>query len=255
MTLVPERADPLARNAHATHTCAVMESGSVHESGAASEDAVALNRVIGMGKPQNVGNFRFWFADERWEWSDEVAVMHGYSPGTVTPTTELLLAHKHPEDRAQVASALAKTVEHGEPFSSRHRIIDTDGAVHHVIVVADRLIGEHGELAGTAGYYIDVTDTLEEHRQETLDDTLPELYAARAVIEQAKGALMLVYGISPEQAFKVLSWRSQETNVKLRALAAQLVADIGSMVHSTVHMRTEFDHLLLTAHERIQAGS
>ncbi|WP_194815496.1 PAS and ANTAR domain-containing protein [Nocardia sp. XZ_19_385] len=232
-----------------------MESGSVHEADPDAEDAVALNRVIGMGKPQSVGNFRYWFDDERWEWSDEVAVMHGYTPGTVTPTTELLLTHKHPEDRAQVASTLAKTVEHGDPFSSRHRIIDTGGNVHHVIVVADRMADDDGEVVGTAGYYVDVTDTLEEHRQETLDDTLPELYAARAVIEQAKGALMLVYGISPEQAFKVLSWRSQETNVKLRALADQLVADIGAMVHSPVHMRTEFDHLLLTAHERIQAGS
>ncbi|MEU8895555.1 PAS and ANTAR domain-containing protein [Nocardia sp. NPDC048505] len=208
-----------------------------------------------MGKPQSVGTFRYWFDDERWEWSDEVAEMHGYAPGTITPTTELLLTHKHPEDRAQVASTLAKTVQHGDPFSSRHRIIDTAGSVHHVIVVADRLIEQDGHVAGTAGYYIDVTDTLEEHRRETLDDTLPELYAARAVIEQAKGALMLVYGISSEQAFKVLSWRSQETNVKLRALAGQLVADIATMVLSTAHMRTEFDHLLLTAHERIQTGS
>ncbi|MEV0251570.1 PAS and ANTAR domain-containing protein [Nocardia sp. NPDC050712] len=207
-----------------------------------------------MGKPQSVGSFRYWFDAERWEWSDEVSLMHGYPAGTVTPTTELLLTHKHPEDRAQVASALAKTAEHGDPFSSRHRIIDTAGHVHHVIVVADRMRDEDGVVVGTAGYYIDVTDTLEEHRQETLDDTLPELYEARAVIEQAKGALMLVYGISPEQAFKVLSWRSQETNVKLRALAARLIADIATMVHSTVHLRTEFDHLLLTAHERIEAG-
>lgn len=223
-----------------------MESGSV-----SPEDALAFDRVLGAGKPQSVGSFRFWFADQKWEWSDEVAQIHGYQPGSMTPTTELLLAHKHPEDRAAVASALAKTVEYGEPFSSRHRIIDTGGQVHHVIVVADTMTDAVGEVIGTQGYYVDVTDTLEEQRQETLDDALPELYAARAVIEQAKGALMLVYGISAEQAFRVLSWRSQETNIKLRALATQLVADIGTLVHTTTSMRTEFDHLLLTAHERV----
>ena len=26
----------------------------------------------------NVGSFRFWFVGQRWEWSDEVARMHGY---------------------------------------------------------------------------------------------------------------------------------------------------------------------------------
>ncbi len=215
-------------------------------------DAFALNRVIGMGTPQSVGSFRFWFADQRWEWSDEVALMHGYSPGTVRPTTELLLSHKHPDDREQVATRLAKTIETAEPFSSRHRIIDTKGAVHHIIVVADRMADESGEVVGTAGYYIDVTETLEEHRQETLDDTLPELYEARAVIEQAKGALMLVYGVSAEQAFRVLSWRSQETNVKLRSLAAQLIAEMSAVTQAAVGVRTEFDHLLLTAHERVQ---
>ncbi|MBF6301675.1 PAS and ANTAR domain-containing protein [Nocardia amamiensis] len=204
-----------------------------------------------MGTPQSVGSFRFWFADQRWEWSDEVAGIHGYAPGTVTPTTELLLNHKHPDDRAAVASALARSIDYAEPFSSRHRIIDTDGEVHHVILVADRMVDESGEVVGTSGYYIDVTETLEEHRQETLDDALPELYAARAVIEQAKGALMLVYGISAEQAFRVLSWRSQETNVKLRTLATRLVADLPGLTGTTVGLRTEFDHLLLTAHERI----
>lgn len=230
------------------HTCAVMESGSV-----SPEQAKALGRVIGMGKVQNVGTFYFWFADQRWEWSDEVALLHGYEPGTVTPTTELLLSHKHPEDRAQVADTLANSIENAQPFSSRHRIIDTTGRVHHVIVVADQMLDEAETVIGTSGYYIDVTEALEERQQETLDGTLPELYAARAVIEQAKGALMLVYGVNAEQAFRVLSWRSQETNIKLRALAARLVADLGSLADSMADMRTRFDHLLLTAHERIEA--
>jgi hypothetical protein len=37
-----------------------------------------------------VGSFRFWFVGQTWEWSDELARMHGYEPGEVVPTTELL---------------------------------------------------------------------------------------------------------------------------------------------------------------------
>lgn len=229
-----------------------MTPGGELSNDALANDALALDQVIGSGHPQSVGSFRFFSADQRWEWSDEVAVMHGYAPGTVEPTTDLLLAHKHPEDRAQVATSLARAVENGEPFCSRHRILDLSGGVHHVIVVGDHMVDENNRVVGTSGYYIDVTDTLAEHRQETLDDTLPELYRARAVIEQAKGALMLVYGINAEQAFRVLTWRSQETNTKLRTLSQNLVAEATEMGGAAVELRTRFDHLLLTVHQGLR---
>lgn len=199
-----------------------------------------------------VGSFRFWFADQRWEWSDEVAQMHGHRPGAVHPTTELLLAHKHPDDREQVETLLARSVQNGEPFSSRHRIVDTVGVIHDVIVVGDTMTDERALVIGTAGYYIDVTSALAQQRREALDETLPELYAARAPIEQAKGALIAVYGIDADQAFQLLTWRSQETNTKLRLLAAQLVAELRTLADSASAMRPRFDHLLLTVHERVQ---
>jgi hypothetical protein len=57
-----------------------------------------IEQALAGGAPQRVGWFRFYFNDQRWEWSEQVQRMHGYEPGTVTPTTELVLAHKHPED-------------------------------------------------------------------------------------------------------------------------------------------------------------
>ncbi|MFJ9365761.1 PAS and ANTAR domain-containing protein [Nocardia sp. NPDC101769] len=217
----------------------------------APDNAQILERVMGAGRPQSVGSFRFWFGDQRWEWSDEVAVMHGYQPGSVLPTTDLLLSHKHPEDRVLVAGTIARSANDAMPFSSRHRIIDTGGSVHDVIVVGDRMVDGQDRVVGSAGYYIDVTEALAEHRQEALDDSLHELYAARAVIEQAKGAIMLVYGVSAEAAFRVLTWRSQETNTKLRTLAAQLMEDLQALADGAKPIRTHFDHLLLTAHERV----
>ena len=82
---------------------------------------------------------RFYFADQRWEWSEQVQRMHGYEPGSVTPTTELVLAHKHPDDRGQVAATIDQILHNHQAFSTRHRIIDTRGNVHHVVVVGDRL--------------------------------------------------------------------------------------------------------------------
>ena len=92
---------------------------------------------------------------------------------------------------------------------------------------------------------------MNENRQDTLDETLPKVVEARAVIEQAKGALRLVYGMTDEQAFRLLQWRSQETNTKLRALAIQLVTELETLASVTAALRTEFDHLILTVHERV----
>ncbi|MDD4867063.1 MAG: PAS and ANTAR domain-containing protein [Mycobacterium sp.] len=199
----------------------------------------------------SVGAFRFWFVGQRWEWSDEVARMHGYEPGSVVPTTKLLLSHKHPDDRAHVQDVLDYALQSGEPFSSRHRFIDTTGKEHDAIVVGDRMYDDGGVVVGTAGHYIDLTDSLHEVRQEVLDAALPDLFESRAAIEQAKGVLMYVYRISGEQAFRVLQWRSQETNTKLRALARQLLADLPTVESPAAAVRTRFDHLLLTVHERI----
>lgn len=205
----------------------------------------------------SVGSFRFWFADERWEWSDQVARMHGYEPGSVTPTTELLLSHKHPDDREHVRDLLEYALHSGESFSSRHRFIDTAGGEHDAIVVADRIVDESGAVLGTAGYYIDLTATFDETRletrQEVLDEALPDLFENRAAIEQAKGILMAVYRVSAEQAFRVLQWRSQETNVKVRALARQLVDEVVQLPPPSATVQSRFDHLLLTVHERVPA--
>src|SRR5947209_12904400 len=111
-----------------------------------------------MRTPCPVGSFRYLVADDRWEWSDEVARMHGYEPGTVTPTAELILAHKHPDDRAAAAGMLERVRRNGSPFSSRHRIIDTHGRQRLVIVVGDRVFDDHGAPAGVAGFYLDVTE-------------------------------------------------------------------------------------------------
>ncbi|MGN2637220.1 ANTAR domain-containing protein [Nocardia takedensis] len=126
------------------------------------------------------------------------------------PTVDRGLAHKHPDDRDEIADTLTAVVTTGAAFSSRHRIITTTGATRHVLVVGDQLHDQHGLVVGTSGYYIDLTDAVAADRRHTVTTELPELLATRAAIEQAKGALMAVYGVTAEQAFAVLELRSQE---------------------------------------------
>lgn len=57
-----------------------------------------------------------------------------------------------------------------------------------------------------------------------LVDNLRIALESRAVIEQAKGILVAEYGYSPDVAFERLSRLSQNTNRKLKDIAADLVA-------------------------------
>jgi PAS domain S-box-containing protein len=199
----------------------------------------AIDLVLGLGEPQTVGSFRFFLDGQRWEWSDAVAHMHGYEAGTVEPTTELLLRHKHPDDRERVAAVLDR-VHKGTPFSSRHRIIDTHGRTRCVVVAGDRMVDDTGALVGTSGFYVDVTDSL----HSDISNVLSAVAEAGARIEQAKGVLMAAYGISAERAFDVLAWRSQETNLKVRDLAARFLDAVAGT--ASPETRSHVDHALLT---------
>lgn len=210
------------------------------------------------GEHQHVGWFRFHFADERWEWSEQVQRMHGYEPGTVEPTTELVLAHKHPDDYGQVAATLAEIRRTGAAFSTRHRIVDTRGETHHVVVVADQLFADDGStVIGTHGFYIDATPSAQtgaREQQARVSEAVAEIAEARSGIEQAKGMLMLIYRISADAAFELLKWRSQETNVKLRALTEQIAKDFLELDYQELlPHRSVYDRLLLTAHLRVDS--
>ena len=102
------------------------------------------------------------------------------------PTTELVLAHKHRDDVRHIADTFALIRQTRQPFSSRHRIRDTGGHTHWVIVVGDELHNEVGTIVGTHGFYIDVTP------EELVRQDLARVSEDRAVIEQAKGMLMLI---------------------------------------------------------------
>lgn len=204
------------------------------------EELSAVDLVLGLGDPQKVGRFSFFLDGDRWEWSDAVARMHGYQPGTVKPTTDLLLRHKHPEDREHVAAVLDR-VRKGKPFSSRHRIVDTGGRTRCVVVVGDRTLDDDGNLIGTSGFYVDVTDSL----HSDITKVLSAVADSRAQIEQAKGVLMAAYNVSAERAFETLVWRSQEANLKLREVARRFLAALAHQAAS-LETQSQIDQALLT---------
>jgi hypothetical protein len=114
--------------------------------------------------------------------------------------------------------------------------------------VGDRLLDGRGTVVGTEGFYVDLTDV-----DGGMDAAVAEFATYRACIEQAKGMLMVTYDIDPDRAFDILVWRSQDTNTKVRDLAAQLVDDFTGGLEIDASVRRTADHLLLTAHTRLNS--
>jgi GAF domain-containing protein len=61
-----------------------------------------------------------------------------------------------------------------------------------------------------------------------LSEQLQEAITSRAVIEQAKGVLMGEHRVSADEAFALLRTRSTRSNIKLRTVAEQIVAEVAS---------------------------
>ncbi|MGV9752707.1 ANTAR domain-containing protein [Nocardia farcinica] len=79
---------------------------------------------------------------------------------------------------------------------------------------------------------------------------------SRGRVEQAKGALMLVYGLdSAAAAEQLLRRHSRDRGLPTAVLAHQFLHTIAALGGAAGSERARFDHLLLTAHQRLPVGT
>jgi hypothetical protein len=183
----------------------------------------AVTALTGCGA-ETVGRFSYDVPTDTWWWSTSLYTMYGFTPGEIVPSTALMTVHHHPDDRAGAVDLITAAVSSGKPFSSRHRIVDARQHVRTVVTIGEVIRDPDGQPAQVRGYVIDVTDSLHRDLAAATRQAVESSAEARAVIEQAKGALMIAYGLDADQAFALLRWHSQHTNIKLRDIAAGLVA-------------------------------
>ena len=173
--------------------------------------------------PRATGSFHFSRDTGTWTWSEQVYGIYGFAPGDVVPTTELILAHQHPEDRAEVEQILADAVETGTPHTLWHRIRDAHGNTRQVVMLGAGDFADDGALKGFSGFLVDLTEAVRRTTAREVDEAMELMSQSRPAIEQAKGALMISYGLDADRAFQLLRRYSQHANVKLRDVAANVV--------------------------------
>jgi len=170
------------------------------------------------------GAYRIDLVNGTSAWSDGLYQLHGYERGEVVPTIELILAHKHPDDRAHAEEILAKVRRHGGHFSIYHRIIDSHGRLHQVLCSGEGVLDEAGNVTALGGMTVDLTATLQRETELAAREAVERAFSTRSVIDQARGLVMGRLGVSSDEAFKLLIRFSSRANTKLSLVAAELVA-------------------------------
>lgn len=187
-------------------------------------EPMEIERALTLGANHAVGRYRYTIATKGWWWSDETFQIHGFEPGEVVPTTTLLLAHKHPDDRARISRVLTSAAVTGDPFSSVHRIMDARGAERTLTVIGrGRRDARTRKVSELVGYFVDVTAAVRARASEAASASIRASAATRAPIEQAKGIIAFSLGIETEDAFERLRTTSNVTNVAVRDVAGQIV--------------------------------
>jgi hypothetical protein len=174
-----------------------------------------------------VGHFTYTVAGDRWSWSDGMYTIHGYEVGAVEPCTEVLLSHKHPDDRSRAFGVLEGALETGAPFSCYHRIIDRRRRVRSVLSVGHGLTGADGRVAEVVGYFVDMTRVRRDETEAEIQVALARVAEHREAIDEAKGMVMVATGRDSEAAFAYLRACSQDSNIKLQEVAHRLVDAVG----------------------------
>lgn len=175
--------------------------------------------TFALGTEQYVGEFAYDVRADRWTWSEEMYHLHGFEPGEVVPTTELVMSHKHHDEAETQRTQIAEAVRTGRPFAFRNRIVDATGHVRTVVIAGAGQKNGDGALVTVRGYMVDVTDEV----RRDCTTAVAAAAAHRARIDEAKGMLMLVHGIDENAAFALLHRASNHTNTKLHVLADRLV--------------------------------
>lgn len=186
-------------------------------------DLRSFERALACGAEQQIGQYRLDLATGQWWWSAQTFRMHGFEPGQVVPTTDLILAHKHPDDRDRVREVLNEACDTGEPFSSMHRIMDARGRERVLVISGQGRRADSGGVCELVGYFIDVTRAVAAQAQEKTRRDIAAASMTRGPIEQAKGVIAAAFGIGPEEAFLMIRRASNNHNIALREYARRIV--------------------------------
>jgi PAS domain S-box-containing protein len=129
-----------------------------------------------------LGTWRWDMATGETVWDTRLEALFGLSPGTFDGTFDMYVSLLHPDDRDSVLSTVRGAVETKSSYRVEHKVVWRDGSVHWITGVGAVTLDEAGDVTGTVGCSMDVTERIgQEQERERL---------AAAAVEAAQRELL-----------------------------------------------------------------
>jgi PAS domain S-box-containing protein len=136
-----------------------------------------------------VGHWRLELATNKVAWSDEVYRIHGVSRATFDPSYDDAVGFYHPDDRAEVRTCIQRTIETGEPYEFRLRIVRGDGEARIVVSRGMAETDPDGRVTALYGVFQDVTEA------ETAHARVVESEARYRMLADGATDIIITYGV------------------------------------------------------------
>lgn len=115
-------------------------------------------------KAQSMSNIGHWNLDlvqNELEWSDETYRIFGLQPQEFDATYDAFVERIFPDDREFVNQAYTHSLEVDQAYQIEHRVIQPDGTIRYVIERCEHNHDSKGNIIGSIGTVLDVTDRKE----------------------------------------------------------------------------------------------
>jgi len=108
-----------------------------------------------------LGTWRWDMASGETIWDDRLCELFGVADSGFAGTFEAYAALLHPEDRDEVLRTVERAVERKTSYRVDHRVVWPDGSTHWLAGAGAVTLDADGEVTGTIGCVMDVTDRAE----------------------------------------------------------------------------------------------
>lgn len=112
-------------------------------------------------KYSGIGTWEWNIADDALYWTEQIPVLFGYPEGALRTSYDNFINAVHPEDRAQVETAIRRTIEEDQPYRIEHRVVWPDDQIRWLLETGDITRNEAGEAVRMLGVVQDVTEIRE----------------------------------------------------------------------------------------------
>lgn len=109
-----------------------------------------------------LGTWRWDLASGNTAWDERLESLFGLAAGEFDGTFDTYVSLLHPDDRDDVFRNVADAVESKSVYRVEHRVVWPDGTTHWIAGAGGVTVDEHGQVTGTVGCSMDVTDRVEQ---------------------------------------------------------------------------------------------